>query len=68
MLALHTSYMTNEAGERQAVIVPIDEWLQIVEALEMLDDIAAYDEACAEKSDPLPFAEAMAEIKAEQVE
>jgi hypothetical protein len=43
--------------------VPFDEWQSILEALEELDDIRAYDEAKAKPSDPIPFDQAVDEIR-----
>ncbi len=56
-------YLVDEKGNRKAVVVPISAWEQIVEALDELDDIRAYDEAKREPSDAIPFEEAMKEIE-----
>jgi hypothetical protein len=42
--------------------VPISAWQQILEALEELDDIRAYDEAKQEPSEIVPFEEAVSDM------
>ncbi|WP_295388403.1 hypothetical protein [uncultured Thiodictyon sp.] len=64
MLTIHEEYVTDRAGERKAVLVPIAEWEQILEALEDVEDLRAYDEAKGAPSDPIPFEQAVREIKA----
>ncbi len=62
-MKVHEEYLVDEQGHRKAVVVPVAEWEQIVEALEELDDTRAYDEAKRECSEPLPFEQAMLEIR-----
>ena len=64
MLTVHQEYLVDEQGSRRAVVVPVAEWERILEALEELEDIRAYDDAKSRSSDPVPFEEAMAEIRA----
>lgn len=45
MIQFHEQYLVDEEGNRKAVVVPISSWQQILEALDELDDIRAYDEA-----------------------
>lgn len=63
MIQFHEQYLVDEEGNRKAVVVPIASWQQILEALDELDDIRAYDEAKREPSDPIPFEQAILEIK-----
>ena len=63
MIATHEQYLVDEAGTRKAVVVPVTEREQILEALEDLDDIRAYDEAKKQPSESVPFAEAVREIR-----
>lgn len=63
MIQFHEQYLVDEEGNRKAVVVPISSWQQILEALDELDDIRAYDEAKREPSDPIPFEQAYSEIK-----
>ena len=55
MTPLHPQYVTDENGQKKSVLLPIDEWEAIREALEELDDIRAYDEAKRDPTDPVPF-------------
>jgi hypothetical protein len=63
MIRFDEQYLVDEEGNRKAVVVPISSWQQILEALDELDDIRAYDEAKREHSDPIPFGQAISEIK-----
>jgi len=63
MIELHEEYLVDEKGNRKAVVIPISEWQQVVEMLEELDDIRAYDEAKSRPSDAIPFEQAVAEIR-----
>jgi PHD/YefM family antitoxin component YafN of YafNO toxin-antitoxin module len=40
-------YVVDENGQRVSVILPIEEYERLIEALEELEDIRAYDEAKA---------------------
>ena len=63
MITVHEEYLVDEAGNRKAVVLPFPTWQKIKEELEELDDIRAYDEAKAKPSEPVPFDEAMREIR-----
>ena len=58
MITLREEYLVDEAGNREAVVLPLAAWQQIKEELEELDDIRAYDEAKAQPSEPVPFGQA----------
>ncbi len=45
MIELHPSYLVDGQAQRKAVVLSMEEWTQILEALEERDDIRAYDEA-----------------------
>ena len=62
MITVHPQYVVNAAQARTAVLIPADEWEQILEALEELDDIQAYDTAKAGPQEAVPFAQALREI------
>jgi len=53
-------YLIDEKGNKKAVVVPISEWIQL---LEELDDLRAYDEAKSEPSEIIPFEEAIRQIR-----
>jgi hypothetical protein len=58
-----TQFLTNEKGEKVAVVIAIEEYEKLLEELEDLEDIRAYDEAIASGETPIPFEQAIAEIK-----
>jgi hypothetical protein len=58
-----TQFLTNEKGEKVAVVIGIEEYEKLLEELEDLEDIRAYDEAMASGETPVPFEQAIAEIK-----
>jgi len=58
-----TQFLTNEKGERTAVVISIEEYEKLLEELEELEDIRAYDEAKASGETPVPFDEAVARIE-----
>jgi len=55
MLDIHEEYLTDEKGNKKAVVVPISEWQQVLEALEEFDDIKAYDDTKSKPSEPILF-------------
>jgi len=63
MVTIHEEYLIDEHGHRRAIVVPMNEWQQILESLEELDDIRAYDEAKKYPSDAVPFEQAVKGIK-----
>jgi PHD/YefM family antitoxin component YafN of YafNO toxin-antitoxin module len=63
MVAVHLQYVVDEKQQRQAVLLPAAEWEQIVEELEELDDIRAFDEAKAAPQQSIPFDQAVREIQ-----
>jgi hypothetical protein len=63
MVSLHPQYLVDENQQRKAVVLPVDEWAWIVEELEELDDIRAYDQAKAGPQDAVPFEQAVREIR-----
>lgn len=65
MITVHPQYVVDAAQTRTAVLIPAAEWEEILEALEDLDDIKAYDMAKAEGQEAVPFAQALREIELE---
>ena len=63
MLKLHPEYVVDEQQNRKSVLLPLAEWERIVDELEELDDIRAYDEAQPHKADRVPFEQAVREIQ-----
>ena len=62
MIALHPQYVTDEKGTRLSVILPAAEYAQLLEELEMVEDVAAYDRAKAEGGDPVPYEQVRQEL------
>ena len=63
MVTVHPEYVVDEQQNRKAVLLPAAEWEQIVDELEELDDIRAYDAAQPHAADRVPFEQAVREIQ-----
>ena len=55
MGVLQKQYIRDDNGEHIGVILSIAEYQALIEQLEELEDIIAYDKAKAEASDPMSF-------------
>ena len=58
-----TRYVTDDAGNRVAVILDLEQYEALTEAAEELDALRAYDEAKASNDDAIPFDQAIREIE-----
>ena len=56
-------FLTDERGERVGVILDMDEYRRILDALEELESILAYDAAKASGEQPIPLQQAIDEIE-----
>ncbi len=65
MSSTETQFLTDEAGQRVAVLVGLDRYRQLLDALEELDTIRAYDEAKASGEEAIAFEEVVREIERE---
>lgn len=63
MLTLHPQYITDSTGKKISVVIPMKDFKAIMDELEELEDIKAYDRAKARKSEPVPFEQAVKEIE-----
>ena len=64
MINVHPEYIVDENLNRKSVVLPYSEWENIVEEMEELEDIRAYDQAKNEKEDEVvPFEQAVKEIE-----
>ncbi|MFH1562450.1 MAG: hypothetical protein ABIF11_03395 [Nitrospirota bacterium] len=63
MAVVHPEFVVDEHQNRKAVLLLYEEWRNIVEEMEELADIKAYDEAKASPSDSLSFEDAVREIR-----
>ena len=60
---MKTQFITDDTGKKLSVILPIKDYEKILDELEELEDIKAYDRAKARKSDPVPFERAVKELE-----
>lgn len=64
MVALKRQIIKDKHGQRIAVLMPIDQYNKMLEQLEELDEIKAYDAAKAKDNEIIPFDQAINEIEA----
>lgn len=62
-MQLKTKYITDEQGNRVGVLLDIIEYQKILEELEELDAIRAYDRAICSDEEEIDFESAIAEIE-----
>lgn len=65
---LKERYVVDKSGARIGVLLDIEEYQKILEALEELEAINAYDEAKADTDEAIPFGQAVAEIESQRDE
>jgi PHD/YefM family antitoxin component YafN of YafNO toxin-antitoxin module len=63
MVTVHPEYVIDEKQHRKAVLLPVSDWERILEELEELDDIRAFDEAKSKEQETVPFEQAVREIR-----
>jgi poly(A) polymerase Pap1 len=63
MLQVKPSYITDAKGKRVSVVLPIDEFNNLMEELEELEDIRLFDEAKKSKKASIPLDEAFEMIE-----
>ncbi|MCZ6552197.1 MAG: hypothetical protein O7A67_00215 [SAR324 cluster bacterium] len=56
-------YIVDEAGNRTGVVLDIAEYRKLLEELEELETLRAYDAAKASGGEAIPFDQAVAEIE-----
>jgi hypothetical protein len=61
---MKTQFVTDKKGKKISVILPIRDYKKILNDLEELEDIKAYDRAKARKSEPVALKKALVEISA----
>ncbi len=62
MINLHPEVVLDDLKRPKAVLIPMSEWEAVLDALEDLEDIRAYDEAKKAGAESVPFEQAMSEI------
>lgn len=68
MIQTHPQFVVDENKQPCAVILPMSDWESIVEELDELEDIRAYDEAKADPQESLPLDDALREIEEGRVD
>jgi hypothetical protein len=59
-------YVVDEKGERIEVLLDLNDYRKILEELEELESIRAYDNAKASDDEAIPFDKAIEEIESER--
>ncbi|HLT46798.1 MAG TPA: hypothetical protein VK002_06175 [Rubricoccaceae bacterium] len=63
MTPTETQYVTDEDGHRIAVLVGIERYRQLLDALEEIEAVRAYDEAKASGEGAIPFEQAVSDAR-----
>jgi len=56
-------FVIDESGNKTAVLLEVQRYVELLEAQEELESIRAYDDAKASNDEPIPFAQAVKEIE-----
>ncbi len=64
---MEARYIVDASGKRVSVVLPVEEYERMIEELEELEDVQAYDRAKAEiergEDEVIPFDQAVKEIE-----
>ena len=63
MHAIKERYLVDEKGNRVGVLLDVDDYRRLLEELDELESIRAYDAAKASGDEAVPFTQAVAEIE-----
>jgi hypothetical protein len=63
---MNEQYITDTKGKKVSVILPIRDYCEMLDKLEELEDIRAYDEAVSENEESIPAEQAFAEVEAKR--
>jgi hypothetical protein len=66
MLTIHPQYITDKTGKKLSAVIPMKEFISLLEELEELEDIRLYDESKNDNEPAIPKSKAMAIIEAER--
>lgn len=66
MIPIKERYVVDEDGNRVAVVLDIDDYRHLLDELEELEPIRAYDAAKSSGDEVVPFEKALAEIEQER--
>lgn len=63
-MTLNENFVVDAKGKKVSVLLPIKDYQKLLEELEELDDIKAYDKANNRKQEFIPLDKALKEIEA----
>ncbi len=63
MITLHERFVIDEEGKRTAILLDIEEYNKLLEELEELESIRAFDAAKSSGDKAIPFEQGVAEIE-----
>ena len=63
MSSVQERFLVDEAGNRVAVVVSLEDYRQLLADVEELDAIRAYDAAKDSEEKPIPFVQAVDELE-----
>ncbi len=63
MSAIHERFVVDKNGKRTAVLLDIEEYQKLLQGLEELHSLKAYDAAKASQDEAVPFEQVIAEIE-----
>lgn len=63
MISLKERFVVDESGRRLSVLLDLEIYHKLLEELEELETLRAYDEAKASGDEAIPFKQAVAEIE-----
>lgn len=66
MLTVNPQYITDNAGKKLSVVLPMKDFKAIMEELEELEDIKLYDEAKNDNEPSIPIDDAFKMIEAKR--
>lgn len=66
MRKLHERFVTDSAGRRTAVLLDMEEYEKLLQELEELESLKAYDAAKSSGDEVIPLDQALAEIDERQ--
>ncbi len=66
MSQFNEKYLVDDTGERVGVLLDIDQYQRILEELEELESVRAYDAAKAAQDESVPLDQAIKEIEQER--
>ena len=66
MIAIKERFVVDEHGNRQGVLLYLEDYQRLLEELEELESIRAYDAAMQSGDEAISFEQAVAEIEAQR--